>query len=207
MSEPRVLIADDDVIARRFLESAVRQSGYEVTVVSSGDEAWRVLSSRDVPTIAVLDWMMPGLTGLELCEKVRAANLPVPPYLIVLTSRGETGDIVEALRAGADDHITKPFEIAELRARLAVGVRIVTLQQQLTERVQSLEEALAHVQQLQGLIPICAWCRLVRSDGNYWVQVETYLEKRSGLQFTHAICPPCRIKASESIGRVTGTET
>ena len=207
MSEPRVLIADDDVIARRFLESAVRQSGYEVTVVSSGDEAWRVLSSRDVPTIAVLDWMMPGLTGLELCEKVRAANLPVPPYLIVLTSRGETGDIVEALRAGADDHITKPFEIAELRARLAVGVRIVTLQQQLTERVQSLEEALAHVQQLQGLIPMCAWCRLVRSDGNYWVQVETYLEKRSGLQFTHAICPPCRIKASESIGRVTGTET
>jgi DNA-binding response OmpR family regulator len=207
MSEPRVLIADDDVIARRFLESAVRQSGYEVTVVSSGDEAWRVLSSRDVPTIAVLDWMMPGLTGLDLCEKVRAANLPVPPYLIVLTSRGETGDIVEALRAGADDHITKPFEIAELRALLAVGVRIVTLQQQLTERVQSLEEALAHVQQLQGLIPICAWCRLVRSDGNYWVQVETYLEKRSGLQFTHAICPPCRIKASESIGRVTGTET
>jgi CheY-like chemotaxis protein len=201
MSEPRVLIADDDVIARRFLESAVRQSGYEVTVVSSGDEAWRVLSSRDVPTIAVLDWMMPGLTGLELCEKVRAANLPVPPYLIVLTSRGETGDIVEA------HHITKPFEIAELRARLAVGVRIVTLQQQLTERVQSLEEALAHVQQLQGLIPMCAWCRLVRSDGNYWVQVETYLEKRSGLQFTHAICPPCRIKASESIGRVTGTET
>ena len=207
MSEPRVLIADDDVIARRFLESAVSQSGYEVTAVSSGDEAWRVLSSRDVPTIAVLDWMMPGLTGLELCQKARAANLPVPPYLIVLTSRGETGDIVEALRAGADDHITKPFEIAELRARLAVGVRIVTLQQQLTERVQSLEEALAHVQQLQGLIPICAWCRLVRSDGNYWEQVETYLEKRSALQFTHAICPPCRIKASESIGRVTGTET
>ena len=206
MSEPRVLIADDDVIARRFLESAVSRSGYEVTAVSSGDEAWRVLSSRDVPTIAVLDWMMPGLTGVELCEKVRAANLPVPPYLIVLTSRGETGDIVEALRAGADDHITKPFEIAELRARLAVGVRIVALQQQLTERVQSLEEALAHVQQLQGLIPICAWCRLVRSDGNYWEQVETYLEKRSGLQFTHAICPPCRIKASAPLGGVTGTE-
>ena len=207
MSGPRVLIADDDVIARRLLERAVGQSGYEVTVVSSGDEAWRVLSSRDVPTIAVLDWMMPGLTGIELCQKVRAANPPVPPYLIVLTSRAETRDIVEALRAGADDHITKPFEIAELRARLAVGVRVVTLQQQLTERVQSLEEALAHVQQLQGLVPICAWCRLVRSDGDYWEHVETYLEKRSGLQFTHAICPPCRLKATESLRRGTGTET
>jgi phosphoserine phosphatase RsbU/P len=190
--EPRVLVADDDAIARRFLESTLSKSGYEVTVAASGDEAWRILSGQDGPTIAVLDWMMPGLTGIEVCRKVRAANLPVTPYLIVLTSRGETGDVVEALRAGADDHITKPFEIAELRARLAVGVRIVTLQQQLTERVHSLEEALAHVQQLQGLIPICAWCRQVRSDGNFWEQVDSYLAKRSGLQFTHAICPTCR---------------
>jgi len=191
-NEPRVLVADDDPIARRFLESALSKAGYEVTAVSTGDAAWQILSSQEVPTIAVLDWMMPGLTGVELCEKVRAASLPVPPYLIVLTSRGETGDVVEALRAGADDHITKPFEIAELRARLAVGVRIVTLQEQLTERVHSLEEALAHVQQLQGLIPICAWCRQVRNDGNFWEQVDSYLTKRSGLQFTHAICPTCR---------------
>ena len=192
MSGPQVLIADDDPIARRFLESALSKSGYAVTAVSSGDEAWQILSRQVVPTIAVLDWMMPGLTGLEVCEKVRAAGLPVSPYLIVLTSRGETDDVVQALRAGADDHITKPFEVAELRARLAVGVRIVTLQQQLGERIQSLEEALAHVQQLQGLIPICAWCRQVRNDGNFWEQVDSYLAKRSGLQFTHAICPTCR---------------
>ncbi len=156
---PRVLVADDDPIARRFLESALSKAGYEATAVSTGDAAWQVLSSQEVPTIAVLDWMMPGLTGVELCEKVRAANLPVPPYLIVLTSRGETGDVVEALRA---------------------------------ERVHSLEEALAHVQQLQGLIPICAWCRQVRNDGTFWEQVDSYLTKRSGLQFTHAICPTCR---------------
>lgn len=192
VSRPRVLVADDDAIARRFLESTLSKSGYDVSVVSSGDEAWQVLSSPDVPTIAILDWMMPGLTGVEVCERVRAANPPVAPYLIVLTSRAATGDVVEALRAGADDHITKPFEIAELRARLAVGVRIVTLQQQLTERVHSLEEALAHVQQLQGLIPICAWCHQVRNDGNFWEQVDSYLSTRSGLQFTHAICPTCR---------------
>ncbi len=198
MSEPtvKVLIADDDAIARRFLGSALTRSGYDVMAVSGGGDAWRVLSSPGAPPVAVLDWMMPEMTGLEVCEKVRAASLPVSPYLIVLTSRGETGDVVRALRAGADDHITKPFEIDELRARVSVGVRIATLQQQLADRVRALEEALAHVQQLQGLIPICAWCRQVRSDGNFWEQVDSYLAKRSGLQFTHAICPPCREKES-----------
>jgi hypothetical protein len=90
------------------------------------------------------------------------------------------------------NHITKPFDLEELRARLAVGVRIVTLQRQLADRILELEEALAHVQQLQGLIPICAWCRQVRSDGDFWEQVESYLARRSGLQFSHAICPTCR---------------
>ncbi len=188
----RVLIADDDPIARRFLESAVSRAGYEPVVVSAGDEAWRVLGAEDGPGVAVLDWMMPGLTGIEVCEKVRAEGLRIPPYLIVLTSRGATDDVVRALRAGADDHITKPFDLEELRARLAVGVRIVTLQRQLADRILELEEALAHVQQLQGLIPICAWCRQVRSDGNFWEQVESYLARRSGLQFSHAICPSCR---------------
>ena len=193
----RVLIADDDPIARRFLERAVSRAGYEAVVVSAGDEAWRVLSAEDGPSVAVLDWMMPGLTGIEVCEKVRAAGLRIPPYLIVLTSRGATDDVVRALRAGADDHITKPFEIEELRARLAVGVRIVALQRQLADRILALEDALAHVQQLQGLIPICAWCRQVRSDGDFWEQVESYLARRSGLQFSHAICPTCRKRELE----------
>lgn len=90
----RVLIADDDPIARRFLESAVSRAGYEAVVVSAGDEAWRVLSAEDGPGVAVLDWMMPGLTGIEVCEKVRAAGLRIPPYLIMLTSRGATDDVV-----------------------------------------------------------------------------------------------------------------
>jgi len=203
----RVLVADDDPLARRLLEVTLTRSGYEVLAVADGVEAWDVLHGQDSPTLALLDWMMPGLTGVDVCRKVREATPRCPIYLIVVTSKGQTEDVVNALRTGADDYITKPFEIEELRARLAVGERLVTLQQQLADRVRALEEALAHVQQLQGLIPICAWCGQVRSDGNYWEQVESYLAKRSGLQFTHAICPPCRVKASAPLRRDAGVET
>ena len=203
----RVLVADDDPLARRLLEVTLTRSGYEVLAVADGVEAWDVLHGQDSPTLALLDWMMPGLTGVDVCRKVREATPRGPIYLIVVTSKGQTEDVVNALRTGADDYITKPFEIEELRARLAVGERLVTLQQQLADRVRALEEALAHVHQLQGLIPICAWCGQVRSDGNYWEQVESYLAKRSGLQFTHAICPPCRVKASAPLRRDAGVET
>ncbi len=184
----------------------MKQAGYAATVVASGDEAWRVLSGAGGPLVAVLDWMMPGLTGIEICEKVRAAGLRPAPYLIVLTSRGEPDDVVRALEAGAHDHITKPFEPGELHARLAVGVRIVSLQQELADQVHALEEALAHVQQLQGLIPICAWCRQVRSDGDFWMQVDEYLARRPGLQFTHAICPTCRERELQNVRPVTGND-
>jgi DNA-binding response OmpR family regulator len=195
----RILVADDDAIGRRVLERALGASGHDVLVVPDGADAWQVLAAPDPPALAILDWMMPELTGVELCRKVRETVCAVEPYLIVLTSRGASEDVVTALQAGANDYVTKPFEIEELRARVSVGERVVTLQQQLSDRVRALEEAFAHVHQLQGLIPICAWCGQVRNDGNFWEQVSSYLEKRSGLQFTHAICPPCREKESARI--------
>ena len=195
----RMLIADDDPLTRRLLEKILGKSGHEVVAVASGAEAWQILSGQDPPALAILDWMMPRMTGLEVCRKVREAGGSVPTYLVVLTSRGQTDDLVTAFEAGADDYITKPFEAEELRARVSVGVRMVTLQQQLADRILALEDSLAHVQQLQGLIPICAWCRQVRSDGNFWEKVESYLGKRSGLQFTHAICPSCKDKQIEAL--------
>ncbi len=186
-----VLIADDERLSRQLLRDALAAQGYELLEVTDGAEALRVLEGYAPPPLAILDWMMPGLEGVEVCRRVRQRPDPVPPYLILLTSRERTEDIVAGLEAGADDYITKPFSREELRARVAVGARIVRLQRGLTERVRELEEALAHVKRLRGLLPICSYCKKVRNDRDYWQQVESYVAQHSEARFSHGICPDC----------------
>jgi sigma-B regulation protein RsbU (phosphoserine phosphatase) len=135
--------------------------------------------------------MMPGLNGLQICRKIRRIPTSTPPYLILLTAKGRREDIVTGLQAGANDYVTKPFDREELRARVQVGVRIVELQHSLADRVRALEEALARVKQLQGLLPICSYCKKIRDDQNYWQQVENYISQHSEAQFSHSICPDC----------------
>ena len=187
----RILIADDDAVSRRLLERTLEGWGYEVVVASDGTGAWASLSGDDPPQLAVLDWMMPGFHGPELCRRARALRGHAPVYVILLTSRGERSDVVEGLEAGADDYVVKPFDKAELRARLRVGARVLHLQLSLADRVRELEEALSKVKLLQGLLPICSYCKRVRDDGNYWQQVESYVTDCSEARFSHSICPTC----------------
>lgn len=187
----KVLIAEDDMVSRRLLEATLIKWGYEVVVTGDGSAAWEVLNSDDPPPLAILDWMMPGLDGIQVCRKVRRTPTSTPPYLILLTAKGRREDIVTGLQAGANDFVTKPFDREELRARVQVGVRIVELQQSLADRVKALEEALARVKQLQGLLPICSYCKKIRDDRNYWQQVENYISEHSEAQFSHSICPDC----------------
>jgi DNA-binding response OmpR family regulator len=112
-------------------------------------------------------------------------------YIILVTVRGGLENVVRGLEAGADDYMTKPFDPRELRARLNVGVRIVQLQRALVERFQELEDALKRVKQLQGLLPICSYCKKIRNDRNYWEQVDAYIASHSEAQFSHGICPDC----------------
>jgi len=187
----RVLIAEDDDLSRRLLEVTLSKAGFEVAVTRDGSAALQILEGADPPKIAVLDWMMPGTDGVEVCRRLRATTLAEPTYCILLTAKDRVEDIVEGLQAGADDYITKPFEREELLARVRVGVRILALQTSLAERVRQLEEALARVKTLQGLLPICSYCKKIRNDQNYWQQVDTYVTQHSAARFSHGICPEC----------------
>ena len=190
----RVLIAEDDAVSRRLLEATLVKWGYEVVVTTDGLQALEVLSQPEAPSLAILDWMMPGLDGAQVCLKARAVAGERLLYMILLTAKGRKEDIVEGLTAGADDYVIKPFDRAELKARINAGERILRLQAELAARVKELELALANVKLLQGLLPICCYCKKIRDDKNYWQQVDTYVGDHSEAQFTHGICPDCRDK-------------
>jgi two-component system, cell cycle response regulator len=124
----KVLVADDDVTSRRILEVVLRKWGLEPTVVADGLAADEVLAGDDAPPLVLLDWDMPGLEGPEVCRRLRRRETSNPPYVVLLTSRGEKGDVVRGLDAGANDYIAKPYDAGELRARIGVGMRMLELQ-------------------------------------------------------------------------------
>jgi DNA-binding response OmpR family regulator len=188
------LIAEDDAVSRRLLEATLAKWGYEVVVTTDGLQALEVLSQPDAPSLAILDWMMPGLDGAQVCLKARELAGERLLYMILLTAKGRKEDIVEGLTAGADDYVIKPFDRSELKARINAGERILRLQAELASRVKELELALTNVKLLQGLLPICCYCKKIRDDKNYWQQVDTYVADHSEAQFTHGICPDCRDK-------------
>ena len=186
-----ILVADDDPVSQALLVHSLTQAGYPVSQCGEGQEALEHLKRADGPMIGILDWMMPGLDGPEVCKALKSNGGPSLIYLILLTSKGDRTDIVQGLDAGADDYMTKPFDLQELRSRVQVGVRVLMLQQKLEDRVHQLECALSEVKQLQGLLPICSYCKKIRDDQNYWQQVEQYLSHYTEVQFSHGVCPPC----------------
>ena len=135
----RVLIAEDDLTSRNLLGQVLTKWGYDVLATSDGEEAWQILGHEDAPPLVILDWMMPGLDGVEVCRRVRSLASPSPPYIILLTARGGKGDIVTGLDAGANDYLGKPFDHDELRARVGVGRKFVELNQKLIETQRALE--------------------------------------------------------------------
>lgn len=143
----RILIAEDDATSRLLLKRVLTGWGYEVIATSDGDEALRELLADDAPRLAILDWMMPGMDGVDVCRRVRARETRQPPYIILLTALDEKGDVVRGLEAGADDYVGKPYDPDELRARVAVGRRLV----ELTERLVVAQEALKVLARTDGL--------------------------------------------------------
>jgi phosphoserine phosphatase RsbU/P len=191
----RILIAEDDVVTAAILQKLLRSWGYETVMVKDGNAAIEALRSEEAPQLALMDWMMPGRDGPDVCRVVRSENATT--YIILLTSRTERADVVAGLDAGADDYLVKPFDPEELRARLKAGIRIIDLQQRLAAHVSELQQALANVRRLNGLLPICSYCKAIRDDSDYWHRVEEYVTEHADVKFSHGICPKCLAIALE----------
>jgi two-component system cell cycle response regulator len=147
----KILIAEDDAVSRRLLEATLAKWGNEVVSCANGEEAWRFLQKPDSPKLLILDWMMPRLDGVELCRRVRKQNLEEYVYIILLTAKGEKEDLLEGLEAGADDYITKPFILQELKVRIRAGRRILELQEALIAARERMRDRASH-DALTGLL-------------------------------------------------------
>ena len=190
----RNLIAEDDLTSRTVLVEVLKKQGHEVAAAVNGTEAWVALSQPNASALAILDWMMPEMDGLEVVRRIRALQTDRPPYLIILTAKGEKADIIAGLEAGANDYLSKPVDPGELRARIEVGRRMVAMQDALATKVDELRQALDHVKTLRGIVPICANCKKIRDDQGYWNQVEVYVRDHTEASFSHVICPDCIAK-------------
>lgn len=195
------LVADDDRLTATVLAASLRRWNFDVTMAHNGEDAWRVISGPAMPSLAILDWMMPGLDGVALCARIRERPECSHMYVILLTSRDSSADIVVGLEAGADDYLVKPFDPNELRARVHTGSRVISLQNRLVDKIAALEEALANVKQLRGLLPMCSYCKSIRNDGDYWQQLETYIADHSDAEFSHGVCPTCLVRVQEEYER------
>ncbi len=181
----RILIADDDRTSTTLLGLALEKWGFEVVAAHDGLAAWEQIVGSRPPALAIVDWVMPGIDGIELCRRIRATPTMSPIYVILLTARTARLDLVAGLEAGADDYLTKPFDPGELLARIHVGQRTLGL--------------IGNIKRLSGLLPICSYCKRIRSDDDYWHQVDSYIAEHTDATFSHGICPPCFEKAMAQV--------
>ena len=194
----KILVAEDDAMTRLALAKNIEKWGYEVVTVEDGRKAFDLLNTKDPPRLAILDWIMPGMEGIEICRELEQRTDSQLVYTILLTIKKEKDDIIHALDCGAHDFLSKPVHVGELRSRVAVGIRlleaeakIVKYAREIEAKNKELENALAEIKTLRGFIPICSNCKKIRDDEGYWQQIEKYIQDRSDAEFSHGICPDC----------------
>jgi DNA-binding response OmpR family regulator len=172
----RVLLVDDDPVSRRILTAVLTGLGHEAVPANDGADAWARFQAEDLD-IVITDWMMPEVDGLELTRRIRARSKARYTYVLLLTALQGRARYLDGMDAGADDFVSKPVDREELQARLRVAERVLGLQRE--------------VRQLQGLLPICSYCKRIRDEADAWSQVEDYVSRRTDAQFSHGICPTC----------------
>ena len=172
----KILTVEDNMVAAAVLDAALLKLGHEPCRAVDGLTAWRAFEINPV-RVVVSDWLMPGIDGLELCRRIRARGGEYTYFILLSAVESSTGNLELALEAGVDDFLHKPVKIDELKMRLHVAERILNYSTQ--------------VQQLESFIPLCSYCKKVRDDKKYRSQIESYINTRTGSQFSHGVCPDC----------------
>jgi sigma-B regulation protein RsbU (phosphoserine phosphatase) len=174
-----ILVAEDDKVSRLVLVTKLKKLGHEVIATDNGRSAWEAFTEAQ-PQMIITDWMMPEMDGLELCRLVRATERDAYVYIMLLTALIGKKNYLEGMAAGADDFLNKPVDMDELVARLRVAERILGMHKE--------------IRQLEGLLPICAYCKKIRDDEDRWHPVESYISTRTDVSFSHGYCPECMEK-------------
>ena len=179
-----ILVVDDDAASRMVLGERLRRLGHHVTHASDGEQAWSILHSEQ-HDVVISDVVMPRGSGIELCRRVRGLDQTQYTYAILLTAYGGREAYLAGMDAGADDFLTKPYDLEQLAARLRVAERILGLQ--------------TRVKQLEGVLPICCTCKKIRDENDRWEQMEEYISERTDAMFSHGLCPDCFNEAMRGI--------
>jgi CheY-like chemotaxis protein len=187
---PLILIVDDIPKNLEVIGNILSLENYQISVASDGQKAWNILQ-RISPDLILLDIMMPNVDGYTLCRRIKATedkkNIPI----IFVSARTNPDDLVKGFELGAVDYVTKPFNAAELSARVRTHIALYRANKRNEFLIRELQTALTKVKKLTGLLPICSGCKKIRNDAGYWSQVEEYLSEHADVRFSHGICPSC----------------
>lgn len=190
-AKPLILIVDDIAKNLQVLGNMLnRQGEYRISIATDGKQALTMLDKVS-PDLILLDVVMPELDGFEVCRRLKGSLKTKEIPVIFLTAKTETEDIVNGFEIGAVDYVTKPFNSAELLARVRTHLELKKAKDEQKKLIAELQSALARVKQLSGMLPICSHCKKIRDDAGYWQQVEDYIQTHSHAEFSHGICPQC----------------
>jgi len=189
-TKPLILMVDDLPKNLQVLGSILREKDYRISAAVSGKQALEMLPGIN-PDLILLDIMMPDMDGFEVCRQIKKIPASKDIPIIFLTAKTEHEDILKGFSAGGIDYITKPFNAEELLARAGTHIQLKQARDREKELIAELQNALAKVKLLSGLLPMCSNCKMIRDDAGYWRQVEDYLSEHSEAQLSHSLCPNC----------------
>ena len=191
----KVLVAEDELVTRLMVQVSLENWGYDVLEAKDGREAMELFGRGEVPRIAIIDWEMPEVDGLEVCKRLREQESENPPYIILLTAHGSKNDMLLGFDAGADDYITKPFNSDELRARVRVADRLIRSQDMLAATVTELKSAINQLDTLQDSLTVCEKCHRIEDiDEGTWHEYLDLMKENGDDRFVKTICPECEDK-------------